>query len=709
MKHPILFLTLSFLFSTLTFSQQTSDKIIDIDSVTVRPKNIFLSEEGGVTKVSPSILTQVPGSIRDPLRMLPMIAGVQNVGDERNDLVVRGNTPIGINWYMNGIEIFNPNHYSFSGNSGGVVSTLNADMLGTGLFYKGAFPAQYGNVLSGIYDMSLRTGSSQFFRHSAYVSNLDVNVNSEGYFYRKSKSSYIVGLRVSNIALIDKIYSGYRELLGGIPNLYDGSFQLNFPFSSGTLSIWGIGGDSNIDINAKNGINTSFLNIKNHTFNASAGINFDTKISDKLECNVRCVSSFLNVSNDGKHFYYTGEGGLPVEIFEDREKKVAIMTQIQYEPIKSLVWKTGITANLQSSMVINDERQYPEDSLFYYDYKKSYVLINAFSTLSYRFKNFRFDGGLHYFHFVMNNRFSIEPRLGVNYYIYKNHTVTFNYGEYSKLLPIGVYLLGKRNIDHETFDIFYYQPYFNMDFMRSRQYNISYFAQITDKAALKIEGFYHHHYKISVSDGNGKVSLLNAGYSFTNIYPQIQSLESTGKGRNYGVEMTIDIGAYKGFSLMWTGTFYDAKATDTKGDWYNTVFNGHYATQLLLGQSIKINNKSSLELNLMGVLQGGRRYTPIDVEESIATNSIKYDDNQYLGKQYKPYFRTDFKISWLYQSANHIHIVGLDIRNIFNYKNIYFQTERLSNNEIVEKYTIYQLPIFPVFSYKWVFSHGHKK
>ena len=100
------------------------------------------------------------GGFDDPARLVSAFAGVSsNVGN--NGISVRGNNPKSLQWKFEGIEISNPNHFA-DGNvfGGGVLSALSSHNLGNSDFFSGAFPAEYSNALSGVFDMNLRKGNS---------------------------------------------------------------------------------------------------------------------------------------------------------------------------------------------------------------------------------------------------------------------------------------------------------------------------------------------------------------------------------------------------------------------------------------------------------------------------------------------------------------------------------------------------------------------
>ena len=102
-----------------------------------------------------------PASISDPGRMALSFAGVTNTDDTTNEIVIRGNAPNQLLWKIEGVEVPEPNHFSEEGYSPGAVSLLSTNMLGNSDFFTGAFPAEYGNATSGVFDIKLRNGNAE--------------------------------------------------------------------------------------------------------------------------------------------------------------------------------------------------------------------------------------------------------------------------------------------------------------------------------------------------------------------------------------------------------------------------------------------------------------------------------------------------------------------------------------------------------------------
>lgn len=178
-------------------------------------------------------------SYNDPARMAANFAGVTSGIDNRNDIIVRGNSPMGLKWRLDGMEIPNPNHFAAVGTTGGPVTVLNNNLLTNSDFFTGAFPAEYGNVLSGIFDMRMRNGNNEKHEFWFGLGWNGIEFGSEGPFSKKSGASYIVSYRYSLLELIS--YAGITT--GTIQFYQDLNLKITLPAKkAGTFTLTGIGG-----------------------------------------------------------------------------------------------------------------------------------------------------------------------------------------------------------------------------------------------------------------------------------------------------------------------------------------------------------------------------------------------------------------------------------------------------------------------------------
>jgi len=181
-------------------------------------------------------------SLGDPGRLASAYAGVSGGDDTTNELVIRGNSPRGLLWMLEGIEIPSPSHFASEGSASGGISMLSTNVMSRSDFFTGAFPSQYGNALSGVFDINLRRGNNEKREHTLQAGLLGLDLATEGPFTRGKQSSYLVNYRYSTLAILDGI--GLQLLEENEENIFqDLSFKINLPTEKlGRFSVFGLGG-----------------------------------------------------------------------------------------------------------------------------------------------------------------------------------------------------------------------------------------------------------------------------------------------------------------------------------------------------------------------------------------------------------------------------------------------------------------------------------
>jgi hypothetical protein len=228
-----------------------TERIIVQQEVTIvgRKKGEVINELAVISAQQFSVeeTNRYPGSRMDPARMASNFAGVQGADDSRNDIVIRGNSPLGVVWRVEGVDIPNPSHFAISGSSGGPVSILNNKILGNSDFIMSAFPAEYGNSTSGIFDLKLRNGNDQRHECTAQFGFLGTELMAEGPLNKKGTASYLVMGRYSTLSLFQQM--NIKIGTDAIPVYGDAAFKFNWKLKKGgNLSFYGIGGKSKISI-----------------------------------------------------------------------------------------------------------------------------------------------------------------------------------------------------------------------------------------------------------------------------------------------------------------------------------------------------------------------------------------------------------------------------------------------------------------------------
>lgn len=187
----------------------------------------------GARMLSVEEASRYAGGFDDPARLVASFAGV-TPSVSNNGISIHGNAPHLLQWRLEDVEIPNPNHFAdIATLGGGILSSLSAQVLGNSDFFTGAFPAEYGNAVSGVFDMKLRNGNNQRNENTFQVGIMGIDFASEGPLSKKHKASYIFNYRYSTTGLLNVD-------LGGKMDYQDLNFKLNFPTRhAGTFAIWG--------------------------------------------------------------------------------------------------------------------------------------------------------------------------------------------------------------------------------------------------------------------------------------------------------------------------------------------------------------------------------------------------------------------------------------------------------------------------------------
>ncbi len=224
-----------------------------IDEVIIRPETGKDQPINTMAVISARSFTieeteRYAGSVGDPSRMASNFAGVSTLSDMQNEIVIRGNSPMGLLWRLDGVDIPNPNHFASLGATGGGLSMINNNTLSNSDFFTGAFPAEYGNALSGAFDLKMRNGNDDKYEFTLQAGFNGLEAGAEGPVIKKNGSSFLFNYRYSMLLLVDKIIGTEALSVSAVPFYHDFSIKLNFPGRKhGKFSITGIGGISGIN------------------------------------------------------------------------------------------------------------------------------------------------------------------------------------------------------------------------------------------------------------------------------------------------------------------------------------------------------------------------------------------------------------------------------------------------------------------------------
>lgn len=632
------------------------------------------------------------GSFNDPARMVSGYAGVTADAAGDNSIVVRGNSPKGIQWRLEGIEIPNPNHFSEEGATGGPINALNSQMLANSEFYTGAFAPEFGNALSGVFDMRLRKGNNEQREYSVSVGILGTEATIEGPFKKGGGSSYLLNYRYSTLTILNDL--GLVDF-DGIPKYQDISFKLHLPTKSfGTFSVFGLGGKSNIVEKEYKDENEEEL-LEQGDFKANMGVVGITQYWP-LSSNTYLQNS-ISVSQNGSGY----SGYEP----DDQNRLVKLdNAQLDKNTIKgatTLHHKFNARHNVQAGAVYTHHyfdfyNQYFDDEIdeFVTDQNVNGDAghYQGFVSWKYRpWERLSIVSGVHAHGTTINDEFSIEPRASLKWQFDPRQAITAGFGIHGKMESLTNYysIISDENGVAS-------KPNVDIGFSKARHYVVGYENRLSANLFLKLEAYYQQLYNIPVeNDENSSYSMLNQMGWFTD-----RVLVNEGTGENLGLELTLERYFADNYYFLATASLYDSRYKALDGIERNTMFNGNYAGNLLFGKEFELNTRSGrkkvIGLNTKISLMGARRYTPINLEESLERDEeVLYEDRAY-SQRGDNIFIANLAVTYRIDRKKTSQELKLDIQNVTNNA---AQIAPYYNDNTNEVESFDQLPLLPVLMY----------
>lgn len=634
-------------------------------------------------------------AVNDPGRMASSFAGVITTNDGNNTISVRGNSPNGLLWRMEGVEIPNPNHFSNVGTSGGGISILSAQLLGNSDFSTGAFAAEYGNALSGVFDLKLRKGNNQKREYTFQVGVLGIDACMEGPFKKGYDGSYLINYRYSTLGVLGKMGVPLGD---AITVFQDVSMNIYLPTKrSGNFTIFGFGGLSSQTTTAyKDSVKweeDSFFRY-NTKFSSNTGAigTTHTKLF-KNQSYLKTALVFSGTQNtyaeDKLSYSYD-----PLKQYDQRflQNKLTLSSVYTRKFNAKNTLRSGIIANqLGFNLGIKDAY----DTTLLVEKLKitgNTQTLQGFAQWTHRFNGgFTTNVGLHYINVLLNGSQSFEPRSSVRYEISPKHSISMGYGLHSQIQPLGVYFV--RQFDAEGS---YTTPNKNLELSKAHHFVTGYDWNFNSFTHLKTEVYYQHLFNVPISiNKNSTYSILNVPDGYNMVV-----LDNKGLGKNYGLELTLEQYMHKNMYYILSASLYESKYKAPNGNWYNTMFNTNYSVAFTIGKEWTLSEKRKSRIigcNLKSVYVGGRRYTPIDLPASVVSGETKFVESETFAQKMVDYYRLDIRVSCKRNFRKITTTLALDIQNTTNHKNVggqYFDTKTAA-----VKYW-YQAPLIPILSYK---------
>ena len=598
------------------------------------------------------------GGFDDPARLASSFAGITTGAMQDNSIVIRGNAPKGVLWRLEGVAIPNPNHFAgaFSA-GGGFVTIFSSQMMGNSDFFTGAFPAEYGNAMAGVFDMNFKAPNNEKRESWVQLGLLGVDVGSEGPIVKNKKSSYLFNYRYSTYGLIQTLMPEGS----GLPTYQDLSIKFNFPTrKAGSFSLWGIGAIDkmvkfeNAD-SAKWEMKYDAEWEETHMMPGAAGITHKYLLSSNSYLNTTIAATNYSGGHEVKRL---DESMVLQDLqhIDMNEQRIILHSYLNHKFGSRHTNRSGLIYNQLFYNIKLDESPKPGNPMqeFVNSNGTSYLLQAYSQSKIILAPKLTANIGVHAEYFGLNGHYSIEPRAGIRWDVNTLHSLSLGFGKHSQLEDLKIYLAENNGEPVNK----------NLDFSHSLHFVLGYDWTISEFMRLKIEPYYQYLYNIPVID--------DSSYSMINFHQQWfmnDTLVNKGTGTNIGIDITFERFLHNGIFWLATASVFDSKYVGGDGIERNSAYNKGFVINALFGKEFYFNKnpKKPRILSLSGKLtyMGGERLTPILEDASIEAKDIIYDYTKAYEQKADPNMIANLTVQFRINKAKLSHVWALQVLNMF--------------------------------------------
>jgi hypothetical protein len=649
-------------------------------------------------KIEPEETGRWAGTLYDPLRAVSYLPGISFINDDHNDIVMRGRSPLGVLWRIEGIDIPNPNHFQNPLSNGGPISFINNNILHSLEVKTGAMEARYGNALSGVVDMRFRSGNVYRTSRMFMLSAGGLEAMLELPFAPKQGISMIAAYRYSTLALLDQIGIKAGDLVG-VPAFQDFSFKLHLPKTkAGKWSVFGIIGQSNNnmlesklpksvfwdkanpiyqkDIN-KEALRL-FLGLKNE-FLTSKGWFWQTSLGYNLMQNGATIDT---LSLEQMSIYRSGA-------FARTLHKITIHPNTRFRH-KNIAFEAGAILDV-IHYASRDTWQFGLGDLKNSRMKVLSGMVRAYAQIQFKWAaRWSLEAGTHWLYYTANQRIEPDIRAKLAYWSSEKSVFSIFTGSYAQVLPLEVLYWqdSKNNL--------IYLPSKNL---RAQEITFSHTVYTIPSVSIRNEIFFNYSFNYFTSISPSSFSSINWGESQSPAFRLANTYQQDGKGLSWGWDFSVEKKITKRYYFIINAALLQAKYKASDNRWYSSRFHRTINANILAGYEKPVGRRKQTALlaDARLAIAEGNRYTPISYLASSLLGRTVYDStltNQYLGK---PYFRIDVQIGMRINQRKLAHQFYISVQNVSNRANI---GAEIFDSRYQKPQFQYQLGLFPLIFYK---------
>ena len=674
----------------------------ELKEVVVRPR---VNKEA---TVNPTVLTggvmlsmeeasRFAGGYNDPARLVMSFAGVSGEADG-SGLSIHGNAPERMQYRIEGVEVFTPNHFNDLWNAGyGLVSALNSNVIGNSDFFTSTFNANYNNALSGVFDVKMRPGNNTKYENILQIGTVSEELTLEGPISRKHNSSYIVNYRYGFTSLVDKL--GLVDTDGSHMSFQDFSWKLNFPTKrAGTFSVFGLGFlDTNWDERMKIKDTHSAYDASDNDSKLAqllAGVSHKILLGNKWTWRSTLAYNMQHIK-DNEYYYGLKRDENDVLIYpleyEEPEQKYLFSKQKINED--RIIFNTELSKQVNDKWLTQFGGEYSHRffNLVYRSADRLYAPVETMKDITnmkddtglasvfwqnlYKFNDhLSATAGISANYFLYSKKYSVEPRVSMKWDPNEKNSFALGYGLHSMVEKLDAYFY--RDDDGKLVNK-------DLGLTKAHHFQATYMYKFNSNLTLRANAYYQYGFNTPVGIDGSTYCVTNRYFNFTD-----EPLVNKGNTRNYGADITLEHYMSHGFFGQTNISLYRSQYRGVDKVWRNQMYDRRFMFKILGGKEWII-GKNVLNVSAKYSIQGGLRYTPIDVDQmnanidaGIVNDEPIYKDNEAFTKHFKPTGIVDLTVSYKINKKRVSHTIAFEGLNILGTDTPMFQRFDLGTRQV---------------------------
>ena len=649
----------------------------------------------GIRSFTIEEVKRYPTSLEDPSRLVAKYPGVSRSNLE-SGIRVRGHSPLSVSWRVEGLPIASPNHIFFNESSQGYLPIFNIYLLKNSDFMHGIYPAEYGNSIGGVLDLSLRNGNSNTYEGSFKYSIFGLEGFVEGPLNKKGNISFIAGGRYSWISLLRTFIPNFFL---NFPITSDLSFKVNLNLKKDKFTVFGIGGFSELttDISRANHENSNVKtvnDIRRQKTYLLGGVSHKRYFSKK-----GYVYTVLG-SNYNREHLYTYDSTHQINVTDSRTLSNTLNSHLHLVLNSKHQIRTGITA---SHYFLNFQAFNTDEGLVLRNYIGHSLLLQMHAQWLFTITpKLKINAGANFQYLALNNSYGISPRFALSWQFMASHRLSFGYGWNHQMQPWEAYFnRSQRRNDFGT------MPDLDLGFSQNHHFSLAYDWAIVNNLRLKVEGYFQYLYDLPVNQMERNVSLFNI--TATENFLAWTHFDNTGIARSYGGELTLEKFFSNGYYGLLTATYFHVEYLDKHNQWRNTETNNHFIGNLLVGKEFKIGKEKNNRffIDIAYLFKVGAYYTPINLQASLNENRQVLDWDQAYSQRFPNFHNLDIRLGFIFNQKKKAisHRLLIEAENVLNQKVAF---RHIYNPYIQSVVNHKYIGILPNLSYRLNFSFKKK-